>query len=338
MPYLIAAGVLLVLVVLLVQHWYITLPIALIIGLALILPRVVRHIRMKRYFTSEIFLAHKSEIASVVAEHNEIANYVAEIREGGSFSLGSSSTGSQAYLASFQNTSSQGYRRDRNLADYAAPNVHNCSLQVVRNAAADPLKYVMKYFDVKATEETLADVELLGESVARLEDAVENLKHRESGITTSFDPPAFILKHYSDEFMRQAGVELSPVTVPYPEYAFEYVSAGGNSSQRTSVKLDTPVVDALIDALSQKIRFRKTAEGQRALMTASLRKFIKDRDGYTCRYCSISVAIEPHLLLEVDHIHPVSRGGLSAVDNLQTLCWRCNRTKSNKVPATDPLT
>ncbi|WP_083895088.1 HNH endonuclease [Nocardia tenerifensis] len=27
----------------------------------------------------------------------------------------------------------------------------------------------------------------------------------------------------------------------------------------------------------------------------------------------------------------VSRGGLTALDNLQTLCWRCNRTKSNKV-------
>jgi 5-methylcytosine-specific restriction endonuclease McrA len=34
--------------------------------------------------------------------------------------------------------------------------------------------------------------------------------------------------------------------------------------------------------------------------------------------------------LEVDHIKPVSKGGLSIETNLQTLCWRCNRTKSNK--------
>ncbi|RAE55164.1 HNH endonuclease, partial [Burkholderia multivorans] len=41
-------------------------------------------------------------------------------------------------------------------------------------------------------------------------------------------------------------------------------------------------------------------------------------------------AAEPHLLLEVDHIKPISKGGLSEIENLQTLCWRCNRSKSNK--------
>ena len=66
-------------------------------------------------------------------------------------------------------------------------------------------------------------------------------------------------------------------------------------------------------------------------MTANLRNFIKTRDNHTCRYCPVSLVAEPHLLLEVDHIVPVSKGGLSAPDNLQTLCWRCNRTKSNKI-------
>ncbi|WP_256948040.1 HNH endonuclease [Streptococcus pneumoniae] len=28
---------------------------------------------------------------------------------------------------------------------------------------------------------------------------------------------------------------------------------------------------------------------------------------------------------------PVSKGGLSTPDNLQTLCWKCNRSKSNKI-------
>ena len=131
--------------------------------------------------------------------------------------------------------------------------------------------------------------------------------------------------------MKHVGVELSPITVPYPVYLFEYVSAGGNSSQRTTVTLNTPTIDALIETLSQKIRWRKSAAGQRALMTSKLRNSIKTRDNHTCRYCSVSLAAEPHLLLEVDHIIPVSRGGLSTPDNLQTLCWRCNRTKSNKV-------
>src|SRR5690349_20802821 len=72
-------------------------------------------------------------------------------------------------------------------------------------------------------------------------------------------------------------------------------------------------------------------------MTSGLRNSIKARDNHTCRYCSVSLAAEPHLLLEVDHIIPVSKGGLSTPDNLQTLCWRCNRTKSNKAPSAGPV-
>jgi len=94
--------------------------------------------------------------------------------------------------------------------------VHNCSLQVVRNAGADPLKYLMKYFNIKATEDNLAEVETLGEEISRLESAVSNLAEREQDIAKSINPPAYILKHYKREFMGRAGVELSPITVPYP--------------------------------------------------------------------------------------------------------------------------
>lgn len=299
-----------------------------------ILVRAIRYIRKERYFASDEFKAHKAEISSFVSEHNEVALYTAEIRSTGSFQVGGSSSGAQAHLATSQNTSNWNYRRDRNIANYQAPNVHNCSLQVVRNASADPLKYVMKYFNLKADESTLGKVEQLSASIVRLEGAVSNLEQREAAITQSVDPPRFILKHYQQEFMSQVGVEVAPLTVPYPVYAFEYVSAGGNSSQRATVTLNTPTIDALIETLGQKIRWRKSAAGQRALMTARLRTTIKARDNHTCRQCAVSLADEPHLLLEVDHIVPVSRGGLSTPENLQTLCWRCNRSKSNKMPQT----
>ena len=102
--------------------------------------RIVRYIRKERYFASEEFLAHKAEIAAFVAEHNEVAQYTSEIRSTGSFQVGASQSGAQAHLASTQNTSQWNYRRDRNVANYQATNVHNCSLQVVRNASADPLR------------------------------------------------------------------------------------------------------------------------------------------------------------------------------------------------------
>lgn len=237
-----------------------------------------------------------------------------------------------AHLATFENNSAWNNRRDRNVAEYV-PYVHNASLQVVRNASIDPVKYLMKYFSIKADQETLADVQRVAEDISRLEEAVANVKGREAAITARINPPAFILKRYADEFWNQVGVRLSPITVPYPQYKFQYTSAGGNSGQTSSIELNTPTLDASSATLVEKIRWVKSAAGQRALMTVRLRGHIKERDRYTCLQCAVSVAAEPHLLLEVDHIMPVSKGGLSTPENLQTLCWRCNRSKGAKVVA-----
>lgn len=302
------------------------------LALVLIANPIVWKIRKDRYFSSDEFVSLRSQIASVVAEHNDVVNYVAEIRSRGAFELGASSTGQYAHLAQFENTSAWNYRRDRNVAEYA-PHVHNASLQVVRNASMDPLKYLMKYFQIKATQETLADVQRVALDISRLEEAVYNVRQREAEIVAMMHPPQFILKRYANEFWSLVGVHLSPITVPYPKYKFQYVSAGGNSGQSVDIKLDTPALEALSATLVEKFRWAKSAAGQRALMTAHLRGWIKARDNHTCRYCGISVYAEPHLLLEVDHIIPVSRGGLSEPDNLQTLCWRCNRTKGAKMPA-----
>ena len=292
--------------------------------------RLVRYLRMKRYFASPEFIAQKQEVAAVVAEHNDVSGYVAEIRDSGKFSIGHSSTGSQAQLASYDNTSKFKYKRDRNVADYASSNVHNSSLQVVRNASSDPIKYLIKYFDIPADEEKLADIESMGESISRLEDAIENLQLREASISTAIAPPGFILKHYLEEFRTQVGLSVPRLTIPYPEYVFQYVSAGGNSSQESRIELNSSAIDSLIETLSEKIKWKKSAAGQRSLMTAALREFIKNRDKYACKSCKVSIKDEAHLLLEVDHIIPVSKGGLSIETNLQTLCWKCNRTKSNK--------
>lgn len=69
---------------------------------------------------------------------------------------------------------------------------------------------------------------------------------------------------------------------------------------------------------------------QRKLMTPKLREEIKQRNNYTCQCCGNSIYNEPNLLLEVDHIIPVAKGGLTEPSNLQTLCWKCNRSKSDK--------
>ena len=66
------------------------------------------------------------------------------------------------------------------------------------------------------------------------------------------------------------------------------------------------------------------------LMTSQLREKIKYRDNYKCCSCSLGIVDEPNLLLEIDHKIPLSKGGITTYDNLQTLCWKCNRTKGAK--------
>jgi len=60
------------------------------------------------------------------------------------------------------------------------------------------------------------------------------------------------------------------------------------------------------------------------------RYFKIDRDNHTCKICGNSTNQEPNLLLEVDHIVPIAKGGITSEDNLQCLCWKCNRTKGSK--------
>lgn len=62
----------------------------------------------------------------------------------------------------------------------------------------------------------------------------------------------------------------------------------------------------------------------------SLRKrfFVLKRDGFTCCYCG---ANGQGVKLEVDHITPVAKNGSDALDNLQTLCFDCNRGKRDSV-------
>jgi hypothetical protein len=63
-------------------------------------------------------------------------------------------------------------------------------------------------------------------------------------------------------------------------------------------------------------------------IAASLRLEIYKRDNYTCKDCQ-----RPGGALTVDHIKPLSRGGLHVQENMQTLCRSCNSKKGDKLPA-----
>ncbi len=61
-------------------------------------------------------------------------------------------------------------------------------------------------------------------------------------------------------------------------------------------------------------------------MSISLRRrfAVLERDGFQCVYCG---AASTEARLEIDHVHPRSRGGGNSLDNLVTACAECNRGK-----------
>ena len=59
----------------------------------------------------------------------------------------------------------------------------------------------------------------------------------------------------------------------------------------------------------------------------SVRFEVFKRDKFTCQYCG---AKAPDVILEVDHIQPVSKGGTDDIFNLITACRACNSGKGDR--------
>lgn len=208
------------------------------------------------------------------------------------------------------------------------------SANVFANAENKQLDYVVKYFypNKNLYPEQIQKLHLLIEELETLKDAkqiIENYKLEYKQYLD--DVPDFIMKNDKTGFYSRLGfanVDESTLTI---EYKFSYTSGGGMAQRSFTVPMTEDTIVELIETLESKLTMSAFTKEQRKLMTSKLREFIKKRDNYTCCNCGNSIHNEPNLLLEIDHIIPVSKGGCTTEDNLQTLCWKCNRAKSDKI-------
>jgi len=81
-----------------------------------------------------------------------------------------------------------------------------------------------------------------------------------------------------------------------------------------------------LDALSKSAANR--------VIPAGLREMVFERDKSRCRLCGARV--KDGAKLHVDHVIPVSKGGLTTLRNLRALCSRCNLGKSDRLPGARP--
>ncbi|WP_195948407.1 HNH endonuclease [Paraclostridium bifermentans] len=281
------------------------------------------------YYKGENFNKLKKDLNDYILNCNALNEHIEELKETYS-DIKKINYGN----AELSDSSRYNFKRTEQIKAKKSEFIHDCSASVCKNAEHQPFKYLCKYFNIKANEESLENFENVLNNFSAAEEGKFLLNNELEKIKKSIqnDIPFLIRKFSMKKFMLNLGFkEIDFSTLYFPTYTFRYVSPGGNKSTSCNIKLDINNLNDFVKYLSELVKFKKSAAGQRALMTSRLREKIKERDNYTCKKCGISTNIEKNLLLEIDHIIPISKGGMSTEENLQTLCWKCNRTKGAKV-------
>lgn len=102
-----------------------------------------------------------------------------------------------------------------------------------------------------------------------------------------------------------------------------------------TAKIAKTVTPATLSAADQRkgdgniIVIRKATPRQ---PSPRLRFRVLERDHFCCRHCGRSPANEVGVVLHVDHVIPYSDIGETVIENLQTLCSKCNFGKTDSIP------
>lgn len=314
-----------VIVVLLGMLIQILIPVALVAAVLFTIFKIYE----AYYFRSQKFKDIKIELVNYISEVNQLNRHIEDLKQSQSI-FDKKDYG----VAHVNDTSKHNYKRKELDKFSNSKYVYPCSLTVARNAQKQPFKYITKYFNIGKNEESIEHFEELLNDFSSVEEGKEFLAIKKSEIMESIDKRIpYIIKKYSKEKLEEnlGFEEIDFSDLYFPKYTMQYISAGGNSSLEVDVIFNLEMLERFINYLAEHVKWRKSIAGQRALMTSKLRENIKERDNYTCCMCQNSIYKEPNLLLEIDHIYPLSKGGMTEVDNLQTLCWKCNRSKGAKI-------
>lgn len=209
--------------------------------------------------------------------------------------------------------------------------IYNCSSSVVHNASQNPTKYVIKYSNIEKNQKCLEYADFCCKYISDIERLRPEVEKQYMQLEEQI--PSWVRFFSSAEYIvfTICNVDMDLLKLEAPIFEFSYVSPAGQSGRNCCVRMTSKRMNEIVSEISASLTKSGHKRVQRSAMTNDLRDAIKLRDNYTCCICGNSVYNEPNLLLEVDHIIPVSRGGKTEASNLQTLCWRCNRRKSNSM-------
>lgn len=290
---------------------------------------VANNQRILDYYKSDDFIKIKQTCEALMSSQRDFNEYIKEKVQSISLLFGTR-------VVRNETVNDDEYNYVRQYKKTITPFTAEVSAQVFASAENNPLEYVVKYFypNKKTYPEQIQKLYHLVEELETLRDAkqiIENYKKEYQQYLG--DVPDFIMQNDESGFYSRLGFADIGEDVLTVEYKFSYTSGGGMAQRSFTVPMTEDTIAELIKMLESKLTASAFAKEQRNLMTKKLREFIKTRDHFTCCNCGNSTQNEPNLLLEIDHIIPVSKGGCTVENNLQTLCWRCNRSKSDKIMA-----
>lgn len=288
---------------------------------------VNRNQRILQYYDSPDFLKIKETCETLMSSQREFNEYISEKVQSISNLFGTR-------VIRNETINDDEYNYIRPYKKTIIPFTAEVSATVFASAENSPLEYVVKNFypNKKQYPKQIQKLQLLLEELETLKEAkhiIENYKTEYQQYLR--DVPDYVMQEDEDGFYTRLGFANISEDVLTIEYKFSYTSDGGFAKRSFTVPMTEETIAELINVLESKLTASAFSKEQRTLMTPKLREFIKHRDNYTCCQCGNSTYAEPNLLLEIDHIIPVSKGGLTEKNNLQTLCWKCNRSKSNKI-------
>ena len=290
---------------------------------------VEKNQKILAYYESPDFLRIKETCGALMSSQREFNEYIAEKVQSISKLFGTR-------VVRNATINDDEYNYVRPYKKTITPFTAEVSAAVFASAENNPIEYIVKSFypNKNAYPEQIQKLYHLVEELETLRDAkqiIENYKGEYQQYLG--DVPAYVMENDEPGFYSRLGFTNIDESVLTVEYKFSYTSGGGMAQRSFTVPMTEETIGELIKTLESKLTASAFAKEQRNLMTKKLREFIKSRDNFTCCNCGNSTHKEPNLLLEIDHIIPVAKGGQTVKENLQTLCWKCNRAKSDKIIA-----
>lgn len=168
---------------------------------------------------------------------------------------------------------------------------------------------------LKKTEyKVISDLDLFEE--------IERLWEKKGSQPTTNDIKNGLSKYSLNTFSRRFGGWRSSLI------AFTNYINTDDSENRLNLNKTVNKMGKTADNIQHKVLKDKLHRTSRDI-NLKLRYKVLTRDNFKCCVCGASPAKDSSVELHVDHITPWSKGGETEIENLQTLCSKCNLGKSD---------